>query len=117
MTSPIRVRRHVDGRVAVCLRGEADAWIAMSHWAPTVGLADADVEGDHWTELLVAELPGADGENNQGVSYWDTSVDRLFSDGPPNYANFDELRADALKMLAAVAARERHRAEREANQQ
>jgi hypothetical protein len=127
MTSPIRVRRHTDGRVAVCtgLAQEPYRWFV---WPPHGRLTDEHVTGDGWSELLVAELPEPDGETGAVVAgedartpYWCTSRGELilaWTEGVEMPAwelqeDLEIIRADALKLLAAVAACEKYRTERE----
>ena len=124
MIGPIRLRRHTDGHVAT--RFQEDGYYRWGCW--WVGLdgcmehrlfTDAEVSGDGWSELFVAELPEPDGHiigDHWALStiscYVSTDGHTVDIDGIP--FSLDQLRSDALKMLAAVAACERFRAEREA---
>jgi hypothetical protein len=119
--SDLRVRRHTDGRLALCRDG---MWLVTSipgvtaypGWFPD----DRLCSGKGWSELLVAELPKPDGHiEMDDAPYWNGPDDMpsfvAYEDGIETEAGeivtAHELRADAMKMLAAVAACERHRAE------
>lgn len=87
-------------------------------------LADHEVSGPGWCELLVAELPEPDGHIEMDrAPYWAADHDTLpswvaYQDGVETETGevvpADELRMDALKMLAAAAACERYRTEQDA---
>ena len=133
MTELPRIRRHTDGRVALCFEPESD----QDHWRifeerPRYCFTGSIIGplGEGWSELFVAELPeldnwiacdGDDGEDARTPTWrtsWGESV-TAWIEGieTPVWElteNLDAIRADALKMLAAVAACERFRAEREA---
>jgi hypothetical protein len=118
MSERVRLRQHTDGSIAVsrggrwCLMGES-----MNPWVD-----ELEVTGPGWSELLVAELPEPDGWAATRTPYWETGRDTYtaWTDGVEDADGLNEgtdlewLRAEALKMLAAVAACERYRAEREA---
>jgi hypothetical protein len=124
VVSDVRVRRHTDGRVAVCTE-LADGPYRWLVWPPYGRLTDEQVTGEGWCELLVAELPEPDGwadavgDNGEDARtpYWETwrGAYTAWTDGVEDAAGLNEdlecLRIDALKMLAAVAACERYRAE------
>lgn len=61
MTSPIRVRRHTDGRVALFHRNR---WLITEipgqSIYPVERDDDRDCSGEGWVELLVTELPEPD---------------------------------------------------------
>lgn len=125
--SEIRLRRHIDGRIAISteLAEGPYRWIV---WPPHGRLTDEHVTGPGWTELFVAKLPKPDDEIStpdrkgadvntptwklsfgESVTAWiegvETPVWELREEDLSN------VRSDALKMLAAVAACERYRAE------
>lgn len=121
MSSEIRVRRHTDGRVALHIDG---AWLSI----PGEWHKDASwCTGPSWSELLVAELPEPDGwtdavdDNGEDVktplwrTSWGESVTQWIEivETPVWELKSDlgEVRTDALKMLAAVAAYERYQQE------
>jgi hypothetical protein len=137
---PIRLRRHTDGRVALSFDG--DEWVITSipgySIYPVLREDDKDCSGPGWSELLVAELPEPDGhERDQASTPWWTPERFAFIlrtypgevvvthiDGSGMFsatahykteAQLAELRADALKMLAAVTACERFRQEVDGN--
>lgn len=124
MTPQIRVRRHTDGRVALCIQTDGcyrwASWDFNDRYTEYKLLTDDDVAGDGWSELLVAELPEPDYTLQNVRQKWvlrtgELAVGQL--DGHlecsyPHTAN--TLRSEALKMLAAAAACERYRAGREA---
>lgn len=122
----IRLRRHTDGRVALSLTSAS--WFVA---APYQNQRDAgwvagyDVAGPGWSELLVAELPEPDGYRRPSADdpFWALSfasqqltahageVSVMYTDGiDVAYARYrtqqelDDLRADGLRILAAVAA-------------
>jgi hypothetical protein len=108
------VRRHTDGRVAISRGGR---WHTVSAQHPWVD--ELEVSGPGWCELLVAELPEPDGHiEMDDAPYWNGPDDMpsfvAYEDGIETEAGeivtAHELRADAMKMLAAVAACERYRA-------
>jgi hypothetical protein len=117
VVSDVRVRRHIDGRFAVWIRPMH--WIianpARSHltgWLNPIA-TDEEVSAEGWSELLVAELPEPDG--CEGGWLLSNGVDLTAEPGGVSFDGDDPVpldvwRADALKMLAAVAACERHRA-------
>lgn len=120
MSGQLRVCCHTDGRVAIKLG--SDPWCIVGY------LVGNNVSGDDWSELFVTELPdpdgwtntvGDDGENSR-TPYWTTRRGTVtaWTDGVDDDWGLNEeisgLRVDALKMLAAIAACERYRAEREA---
>lgn len=128
MSAPIRLRRHTDGRVAIQVPTDRTAWSVVAgggqNW-----VHERHVTGDGWSELLVAELPEPDdwancvgdkGEDAQ-IPRWSCAyVHSLYAwnegvevDGGLR-EDLDAVRSDALKMLAAAAACERYRVEREA---
>lgn len=108
--SPIRVRRHVDGRVAFSAHG---VWVVVpgeNWWRKD----DSRCSGEGWVELLSAEPPEPDVTDPDGEMVWYTAFDHIAAfDGrlasSEYYYSAKALRADALKMLAAVAAIEQHR--------
>lgn len=130
MTSPIRLRRHTDGRLAVFRAG---MWLITSvppvTSYPSWFHDDRLCSGPGWSELLVAELPepdghgdvvGDNGENAQApwwytkhgtYTAWHEGVEDDW--GLQEDETLDDVRSDALKMLAAVTACEQYRAERE----
>jgi hypothetical protein len=121
VTPLVRLRRHSDGRLAVFRDG---MWLITSvppvTSYPTWFHDDRLCSGDDWSELLVAELPEPDGHLDD-VPYWSSGHNTLPSwVAYPNLVEGengvmgdpDELRSDALKMLAAVAACEQYRASR-----
>jgi hypothetical protein len=86
----VRLRRHTDGRVAVCTglsAGSAYPWFVG---LPYGRLTDEHVSGPGWSELLVAEQPEPD-HHCEGVFH---DVDD---------ATIEELEFDALNLLAAIA--------------
>jgi hypothetical protein len=114
--NPIRLRRHTDGRVA--LRTATPYVFQWFSSGPdgTRWLTDEDVFNPDWSELLVAELPEPDGHiEMDGAPYWNGSDDMpsfvAYQDGVETevgeIVSAGLLRAEALKMLAAVAACER----------
>lgn len=118
MTSPIRVRCHTDGRVAVRLSSSTGTW----PWSePEYGerLSDEDVAGNGWVELFIAELPkpeaGYDGAWIRSDDAEITAEANGISVDGEDPADPRTVTADALKMLAAVAACEQRR--QEANQE
>jgi hypothetical protein len=105
--SGVRVRRHTDGRVAISRGGR---WHTVSAQHPWVD--ELEVSGPGWCELLVAELPEPEGGGGWLLS---NGADLTAEPGGVSFDGDDPVppdvwRADALKMLAAVAACERHRA-------
>lgn len=131
MIPQIRLRWHTDGRVAIS--GPSGYWLvigAQGHWVAN----EPYVSHSGWSELLVAELPEPDGHEPDQAStprwtperfaftlkaYPDevivTHIGDMYS-ATAHYktdAQLAELRADALKMLAAIAACEQYRAQRE----
>jgi hypothetical protein len=113
----IRVRRHTDGRVALQVPADRSAWSVVKGGGQRWVHQDY-VVGDGWSELLVAELPEPDDDACGTV--WNTDAGSLYVDGGEisrfrfeDPLNVDTLRSDALKMLAAVAACEKYRHERE----
>jgi hypothetical protein len=118
MTPLIRLRRHTDGRAAINRAG--DLWCVPFGREMTI-YPSAYVSGPGWSELLVAELPEPD-DAVSGTKVWDLGFGKLIVGGraefessfPYSIDNVDQLRSDALKMLAAVAACEQYRAQREA---
>ncbi len=65
-----------------------------------------------WSELFVAELPEPDGWRGD-TPFWQSSGGATLSAHPDTDPDeMDPVRADALKMLAAVAVCEKYRAER-----
>lgn len=126
MTPPIRVRRHTDGRVAI-QQPTVGYWHVQNKDPQRLTLLiahDSDLVGDGWSELFVAELPDPDGADGKSASWVLVEGDvRLTADAAGigiHTARYDThewlatLRSDALKMLAAVAACKRYRAERKA---
>lgn len=119
MTEPLRVRRHTDGRVALCRDG---MWLTTSIPGvtkyPSWRTDDRDCSGDGWVELFVAELPEPDRGSGwvlpAGDGVLTATADDIALDGLPWPGDIRELRSESLAMLAAVAACERYRAEREA---
>jgi hypothetical protein len=126
MTTPIRVRRHTDGRVAYLAEpDDSNPWLVYMPWpiltphGNTLWAEERDVSGDGWSELLVAELPEPDATPSANTQIWTIDDDWLAVEHGEFINNGlardpDQTRAEALKMLAAVAACERYRAEREA---
>lgn len=117
MTPQIRLRHHTDGHVALCVM--PGVWtITRGGPGNFVKLNDEYVFGPGWSELLVAELPEPDYELD-GVEVWDLHTGEMTIDHrsgeleTPHLHAVDQLRSDALKMLAAVAACERYQVERE----
>lgn len=116
MSESPRLRRHTDGRVAVSL--VPDWWTVTSDGPGSCVLADIDVSGDGWTELFVAELPEPDADGawplpaDGGVIT--VTAEGIALNGMPWPGDIGHLRGEAMSMLAAVAACERYRAEREA---
>lgn len=129
--SDVRVRRHTDGRYAIPVdTGFKFAWIGVRRGQPgTMWLTDAEVLGEGWSELLVTQLPEPDSRHcdvgrispqwnlsngdevaalPSGVQVANNTTEALSIAGG---TGFDELRSDALKMLAAVDACERYRKE------
>lgn len=131
----IRLRRHTDGRVAIQVAPEG-SWHILSpenrQFHIAVGTAPRTESG--WSELLVAELPEPYGyrqlpnENpfwvlsfaSQQLTVYSGEVSVMYIDGlDVAYAPYrteqelDDLRADGLRILAAVAACEKYRAERD----
>jgi hypothetical protein len=115
--SEIRVRRHTDGRVALCFESDQYHWRIFKRSAVSdrMGFAGSELGplGDGWSELLVAELPEDD-------STWDLSAIGEFVAHREGHVDIggilfepERIRSDALKMLAAVATCEKYRAERE----
>lgn len=110
---PIRLRRHVDGRVALGTHG---VWVVLpgeNWWRKD----DSRCSGDGWSELFVAELPEPDYYELKNIRMaWNLHTGELTVgelDGElqsPYPHTLDSLRSDALKMLAAVAACEQYRA-------
>lgn len=119
MIPQIRLRRHIDGRVALSV--QSDVW--------RVGVRITETSPPGWSELLVAELPepdgygdvvGDNGENAQApwwytkhgtYTAWHEGVEDDW--GLQEDETLDDVRSDALKMLAAVTACEQYRAQRE----
>lgn len=130
MNDLVRVRIHTDGRLAV-LRGEPTwyGWCVFDHLNETVWEEERKVSGPGWSELFVAELPEPDDEDaaddtqpetlswylKSGTEYT-ASREGLDIDGgrydPDPGRPYRDIRTDALKMMAAVEACERYRAER-----
>lgn len=109
--SDVRVRRHTDGRVALGAHG---VWVVIpgENWFRK---DDSRCSGEGWSELLVAELPEPDGWDGT-TPVWRTSTSCVSAEGGTvreNGMRRAVARSDALKMLAAVAACERGRAERD----
>ncbi len=127
MTPQIRLRRHNDGHVALnrgeSYPGSGDTWEMLDFPEPNRGaryLSNGDVSGPGWSELLVAELADPDGWDGDGAPYWDCIyADRIvlrggdLVDDAGMRESPEDVRSDALKMLAAVTACEQYRAERE----
>lgn len=121
--SDVRVRRHTDGRVAVKLA--AGPWHMVYGWLSEQYPSQDEINGSgEWSELLVAELPEPDDVLPiTDAPCWDTTyigplvVENGAISDPSLGSDFgkdgEALRSDALKMLAAVAACERYRAEQE----
>lgn len=128
--SDVRVRRHTDGRVAVCTE-LADGPYRWLVWPPYGRLTDEHVAGEGWSELLVTELPEPDGwadvVNDDGYDvmtpYWNISPGCQATAwatgveiGDPGDGELQEdltrIRTEAFGLLAAVDACERYRAER-----
>jgi hypothetical protein len=132
MTSPIRVRRHTDGRVAYLAEpDDSNPWLVYMPWpiltphGNTLWAEERDVSGDGWSELLVAELPEpdhhADGEDEHGnatlASQWEVNCFRAVDGILTAWTNgleiegvfydgdetaLDEMEKDCLKLLAAI---------------
>lgn len=133
MTPPIRVRRHADGRIALLAEpDDPNPWLVSGtrrSLARILWAVEADVTGDGWSELFVAELPEPDGQtdavNSDGedvtTPYWKTSwgesvtawIEGVETPVWELCEDLEAIRSDALKMLAAVAACEKYRSERE----
>jgi len=126
--SDVRVRRHTDGRVAVKLA--AGPWHMVYGWLSEQYPSQDEINGSgEWSELLVAELPEPDGWTNEVgdkgqdvvTPYWQPGygspitarIDGVETEEIGLEPEVEQLRSDALKMLAAVAACERYRAEQE----
>lgn len=117
MTSPIRLRRHTDGNIAISRGTRWHIIGALSH--PWVD--ELDVFGPGWSELLVAALPEPDYVGEASTPNWVTSDGtRITAHSNSLTINHDDrhdvelVGIDALKMLAAVTACEQYRAQREA---
>lgn len=130
MTQQIRLRHHTDGHVALCVM--PGVWtITRGGPGNFVKFNDEHVSGPDWSELLVAELPEPDGRHcvngrispqwklsnghevaalTEGVQVTNEWTEALSCTGG---IGFDEVRMDALKALAAIAACERYQVERE----
>lgn len=125
---PIRLRRHTDGRVALSLWPHRWKIVVWRYSTTAIGwLPDDEVTSPDWSELLVSELPkpngsldvtGSNGEdaktpywtgvNGSRVTAWINGVE---TEGDGLIEDLAGLRANALKVLAAVAACERLRQE------
>lgn len=121
MTPPIRLRRHTDGRWAVQTVDPPSHWVLYEPPGPggyTRHVYIDEVSDPGWSELLVAELPEPDYELD-GVEVWDLHTGEMTINHrsgeleTPHLHAVDQLRSDALKMLAAVVACEKYQAERE----
>lgn len=124
-----RLRRHVDGRIAVHSSADDHIWLVHNR-SLCMWVTEELVTGDDWTELFVAELPKPDGwvdcadsDGHDTVTpTWKLSVDSAtaFVDGIEFDGDFEEdtdrLRSDALRTLAAVTAHERYRDMRRASE-
>jgi hypothetical protein len=117
--SSIRLRRHTDGSVALNLVSALWLVTIPNQWS-TCWVTDEDVFGAGWSELFVADLPEPD-YTVQWIACWDLhaggemTVDTGTGElETPHLHTGEQARSDALKMLAAVAACEKYRAEREA---
>jgi hypothetical protein len=108
MSNNIRVRRHTDGRAAISTSIVQPGWWWL---VGGYGAAEVDVSGDGWSELLIAELPEPDRWAKLDEPYWNTSAGPFIGYEPSNWKSLDEIRSDALKMLAAVVASERRQQE------
>jgi hypothetical protein len=109
---PIRMRRHVDGRVALSIDG---AWLTIpGEWRKD----DSRCANPGWSELLVTELPEPD-YAVVGTVIWDLGYGELVVNDhaelkgslPYSVDSAEQLRSDALKMLAAADAWERRQQE------
>jgi len=105
-----RLRRHTDGRVAICV--VPHSWRVLAARVPSYWVRDSDVSGEGWSELLVAQLPEPHGYiEMDGAPYWagdDTLPSWVaYPDGVETETGevipAEEIRSDALKMLAAAA--------------
>ena len=119
--SDVRVRRHTDGRIAVCTE-LADGPYRWLVWPPYGRLTDEHVAGEGWCELLVAELPEPDDTITTELGMRRVSFGRITANIADGYQsidnemciwNVDGARRTALNLLAAVDACERYRAEQE----
>lgn len=115
--SVIRLRRHTDGRLAVFRDG---MWLITSvppaTSYPSWFHDDRLCSGPGWSELLVAALPEPDVWDGT-IPAWHTSTSYVAAEGSSvteNSMRRPAAKSDALKMLAAVAACEQYRAQREA---
>jgi hypothetical protein len=122
MTPPIRLRRHTDGRVAIRLpKSEWLTFRSLDFGHECVPITERSISGPGWSELLVAELPEPDYVGEASTPNWVTSDGTriaahrncLVIDHDDRY-DVELVHIDALKMLAAVAAFEQYRAQREA---
>jgi hypothetical protein len=141
-----RLRCHTDGRVAYLAEpGDPNPWLVYMPWpiltphGNTLWAEEADVSGDGWSELFVAELPDAehhaDGVDDKGndtvASQWEVNylrdvdgiltswtngveIEGVFYDVEDGMLEY--LESDALKLIAAIAGHRQcaERAEREA---
>ena len=128
MTPPVRLRRHIDGRVALQLGDKGPLPWCIFDRGEYPHFSWEDVSGPGWSELFVAELPKPDGEvdavdsngEDTKTPFWKTSwgesvtawIDGVETPVWELQEDHGVIRADALKMLAAVAACERYRTER-----
>jgi hypothetical protein len=125
----IRLRRHPDGRVALWTHPSVGRY-PWSCGETGQSLTENEVSGPGWVELLVTELPEPDGSADavndggedvktpQWTASWGETVTAWIEGVETPVWELKEdlavIRSDALKMLAAVAACETYRAEREA---
>ena len=125
MGSEVRVRHHTDGHYAVSTTPHL--WRILDVAQSSVWATEDDVSGEGWSELLVTELPEPDGwlgdatafnsEPECDVPFWNVTDGQMHAEDGNVFiddvsdAPLDVFKSDALKMLAAVAACEHHRAQ------
>lgn len=117
----IRIRKHVDGHVAINVPGTTIGEETFWHMICRDGITcrtyiEADLTSALWSEVLVVDLPGPDGRTLEGTPTWTASCGATVTPYPGGVSfDGDEpedpnvTREDALKVLAAVAVAERSR--------